>query len=166
VDQSGRQIIPIDSGLTGALGEPDRRSVLAGLMALLAAPQAAVAASPQSWEIGTQILAGARVRDPSFLAMALQALAEEVGEPIVDRVLDAVLSRDAANIGKPFPDGAVEAAARRFVDIVYTGEVPTPGGVKALGFHQALAWQVLHFTKPPSVCGPGFGWWTDPPDAS
>ena len=54
-----------------------------------------------------------------------------------------------------------EAAARRFVEIVYTGETSADS---AVGFHQALAWQVLKFTKPPSVCGNGFGWWTNRPD--
>lgn len=147
----------------------DRRSVLAGLAALLAAPVAGtvpgLGAAP-SWDIGTQILAGARLRDPTLMAVALEGLAREVGAGTVDRLLEAVLARDAANIEAPFEDPAIENAARRFVAIVYTGEIPIAGGSPAIGFHQALAWQVLHFTKPPSVCGPDMGWWTNPPAPS
>lgn len=143
----------------------DRRRVLAGLAALLSTPvlgAPALAATP-SWDVGMQILAGARLRDPTLMALALDGLAREVGAGTVDQLLEAVLARDAANIEAPFADPAIENAARRFVAIVYTGEIPTADGNPAIGFHQALAWQVLPFTKPPSVCGPGMGWWTDPP---
>jgi hypothetical protein len=153
---------------------PSRRTVLAGLSAALALPHAAAAAPATSaaatsgggWELGLQILAGTPLRDPQFLAMALDTVAAEVGAPTLDALLDAVVGRDAANIADPFPDPAVEHAARRLVDVVYTGEVATPDGTGAIGFHQALAWRVLHFAKPPSVCGPGFGWWADAPEAS
>ncbi len=153
-----------NSGLDGM----DRRQVLAGLAALVAG--AATAAAPalgaaRSWDVGMQILAGARLRDPTLLQLALEGLAREVGAGTVDRLLEAVLARDAQNIEAPFADPAIEDAARKFVAIVYTGEIPTGNGAPAIGFHQALAWQVLHFTKAPSVCGPGMGWWTNPPDA-
>jgi hypothetical protein len=148
--------------------EMDRRSVLAGLAALSGASVTGISAAlgaASSWEVGMQILAGARLRDPTLLSLALDGLAREVGADTVDRLLEAVLARDSANIEAPFDDPAIEAAARRFVAIVYTGEIPTAdGGDPAIGFHQALAWQVLPFTKAPSVCGPGFGWWTDPPE--
>lgn len=143
----------------------DRRRVLLGLGALLALPAAAEAA-PGSWRLGMQILAGARVEDPTVLALVLEGVAAEFGKPAVDALLAAVLQRDAASIVEPFDDPRTEAAARRFVEMIYTGEVPTgpSGKITALAFHQALAWQVLPFTKPPSVCGPGFGWWTKAPE--
>jgi hypothetical protein len=147
----------------------DRRTLLAGLVALVTGsvtgPATALGAV-RSWDVGMQILAGARLRDPTLLELALEGLAREVGAGTVDRLLEAVLERDAQNIEAPFDDPAIESAARKFVAIVYTGEIPTADGAPAIGFHQALAWQVLHFTKAPSVCGPGMGWWTDPPDAS
>lgn len=145
-----------------------RREVLAGLAAVLAAPGGGAFAQAGSWELGIQILAGTRPRDPTLLTLAIEGLAAERGRPVVDRLLDAVLRRDAADITEPFADAAVEAAARRLVEIVYTGEIPSgaAGRTPATGFHQALAWQVLPFTKAPSVCGPGFGWWTHPPDMS
>lgn len=144
-----------------------RRSVLLGLAAALAVPGGARAAGAgRDWDLGTQILAGARLKDPTVLALALDGLAAEIGKDRVDRLLRAVLARDAADIVDSFEDAQTEAAARRFVEIVYTGDIPAgPGGKPAmLGFHQSLAWQVLHFTKPPSICGPGFGWWNFPPD--
>jgi hypothetical protein len=139
----------------------DRRAVLLGLAGLIACPNQAFAALDRSWTLATQIVAGTRVVDPTVLKLAVEAIGAEFGAAGVEKLRDAVLARDAANIVDPFPDPTVEAAARRFVEVVYTGEI-TVGST--LGFHQALAWQVLPFAKPPSVCGPGFGWWTKPPD--
>jgi hypothetical protein len=145
---------------------PDRRQVLLALGAFALAPGTGAAAAPGSWDLAVQILAGTRVKDPTVLALALQGLTAEIGVSRVDALLRAILSRDADSIVEPFSDSKIEAAARRLVDIVYSGEIPTgpDGAVTALAFHQALAWQVLPFTKPPSVCGPGFGWWSNPPD--
>ncbi len=145
---------------------PDRRGVTLGLAALLALPGSALssgafAAAGDSWTMATQILAGTRLADPNVLELAVAALENEVGSEVVDRLYAAILKRDAASIVEPFGDDEIEAAARRFVEMIYTGEI-TPGATVA--FHQALAWQVLPFTKPPSVCGPGMGWWTDPPE--
>jgi hypothetical protein len=139
----------------------DRRAVLAGLAGLIACPNQAFAASDRSWTLATQIVAGTRIADPTVLKLAVEAIEAEFGAAGVEKLRDAVLARDAANIVDPFPDPPVEAAARRFVEVVYTGQFAASS---ALGFHQALAWQVLPFTKPPSVCGPGFGWWTKSPD--
>lgn len=145
---------------TAPQNAPDRRAVIIGLAALIGSPNASLAAADSSWTLATQIIAGARLSDPTVLKLALAAIEAESGSATVEKLLDAVLTRDAANIIEPFTDPDVEASARRFVEIVYTGELE-PG--ITLGFHQALAWQVLPFAKPPSICGPGFGWWTSPP---
>ena len=151
--------LPVDP--SGERNGPDRRAILAGLAALIASPTRVFAAPDGPWTLATQIVAGTRVVDPTVLKLAVAAIETSFGTATVDKLLDSVLARDAANILEPFADPKVEAAARRFVEIVYTGEI-APGN--ALGFHQALAWQVLSFAKPPSICGPGFGWWTNPPD--
>jgi hypothetical protein len=145
---------------------PDRRSVAAGLAALLAVPGSALLSGPAmaargNWTIATQIVAGTRLADPNVLEMAVAALEKEVGADVVARLYQAILARDAASIVEPFADKDVESAARRFFEMIYTGEIE-PGTTAA--FHQALAWQVLPFTKPPSICGPDMGWWTYPPD--
>ena len=126
-------------------------------------PSVAWATESESWTIATQIAAGTRVADPTILALATKTLEAEVGQVTVEKLLTAILERDADSITKPFEDKATEAAARRFVEIVYTGQFSSND---MAGFHQALAWQVLPFTKPPSVCGPGFGWWTQSPKQS
>ena len=164
IDWMERAPSPPDTSDSGV----DRRSVVAALAGLLVAPRAlaagmAPAAAAGSWTLATQIIAGARVGDPNFLALAVEALEAEAGRDVVARLHTAILSRDAADIVEPFADADVESAARRFVEMVYTGAL-TPG--RTVGFHQALAWQVLHFTKPPSVCGPDMGWWHDPPARS
>jgi hypothetical protein len=142
-------------------GTFDRRTVVAGLATLLALPGTTFAASGGNWTMATQIIAGTRLADPNVLEMAVAALEKEVGTDVVARLHSEILKRDAADIVDPFKDEKVEAAARRFVEMIYTGEI-TPGTTVA--FHQALAWQVLPFTKPPSICGPDMGWWTDPPE--
>jgi hypothetical protein len=147
---------PSDQGIG-----PDRRAILVGLAALIASPTRVFATPDGPWTLATQIVTGTRVVDPTMLGLAVAAVESSFGTATVDKLLDAVLARDAANIVEPFADPEVEAAARRFVEIVYTGEIAVGS---ALGFHQALAWQVLSFAKPPSICGPGFGWWTNPPD--
>jgi len=148
-------------------GAIDRRRVLLGLAAIAAVRPDRVLAAPAAdpWLAASQTLAGARVRDPVFLGLCVDALEREAGAGAVKGLLAAVAQRDAANIGDPFADADVESAARRFVEMVYTGEImQADGSAPAIGFQQALAWQVLGFTKPPSVCGEDFGWWNQPPD--
>lgn len=148
---------------------PDRRAVLAafaGLASLAAGPAGAAAAAAR-WPLAVQILAGTGMRDETLLTLALEALSRDAGADVVARLHRAVLSRDADDIDRPFEEAEVEAAARQLVAMLYTGEIPDADGtVTAIGFHQALAWEVLAFTKAPSVCGPGFGWWADPPEGA
>jgi hypothetical protein len=145
----------------------DRRAALTGLAAALVAAGLPPQAQAASWDLVVQILAGARMKDPTVLALALDSLRREFGEPALRRLAEAVLARDAANIVEPFTDPQTEAAARRFVEMLYSGEIADGAGKPLmLGFHQSLAWQVLPFTKAPSLCGPGFGWWNAPPDVS
>lgn len=137
----------------------DRRKILVGLSALMGRPPVAWAREFGPWEMASQTMAGARVA-PVLLSHAKEALEAEVGQETVARLLSAALTRDADSIVRPFEDDTLEAAARRFVEIVYTGQL---GPDDMTGFQQSLAWQVLDFAKPPGVCGPGFGWWSQPP---
>ena len=145
-----------------------RRGLLLVLAAAVATPGLGLAAgTDRSWATGTLILAGTRPRNPDFLAAALDAFQGEFGAETAGHLLDAVLQRDAAGITDPFDDPRLEDAARRLVEILYTGDLPSGSGADvAAGFQQALAWQVLGFTKPPSICGPEFGWWNAPPGAA
>jgi hypothetical protein len=147
---------------------PDRRAVLAALAGVASLPAfPALAATETDWSLAVQVLAGTRMRDPTLLELALAVLTRDAGADVVARLHRAVLARDADDIVRPFDDAAVEAAARSLVAMLYTGEIAgADGTVTAIGFHQALAWEVLAFTKAPSVCGPGFGWWTDPPEGA
>ena len=147
---------------------PDRRGVLvalAGLVTLPAFPASAAAAA--RWPLAVQILAGTGMRDQAVMTLALDALTRSAGADVVARLHRAVLARDADDIVRPFDDAEIESAARKLVEMLYTGEIADSGGtVTAIGFHQALAWEVLAFTKAPSVCGPGFGWWADAPEGA
>ena len=147
---------------------PDRRAVLAALAGLASLPAfPAAAATAADWSLAVQILAGTGMRDPTLMDLALSALSRQAGADVVARLHRAVLERDADDIVRPFEDAAVEAAARSLVAMLYTGEIAgADGTITAIGFHQALAWEVLAFTKAPSVCGPGFGWWADAPEGA
>lgn len=145
---------------------PDRRAVLVALAGVASLPAFPAAAAPD-WSLAVQVLAGTRMRDATLLDIALAALARDAGADVVARLHRAALARDADDIVRPFEDHAVEAAARSLVAMLYTGEIADADGtVTAIGFHQALAWDVLAFTKAPSLCGAGFGWWADAPEGA
>jgi hypothetical protein len=159
--------VPTPDACSGVRARPDRRSVLVALAAFGALPVLPAFASAPSWTLAVQVLAGTRMRDETVLALALEALNRSAGEAVVARLHRALLARDADDIVAPFADAEVEAAARSLVAMLYTGEIPDADGtVRAIAFHQALGWEVLPFTKAPSLCGPGFGWWAEPPDVS
>ncbi len=113
--------------------------------------------------LAAQILNGATPEPIEIIDRFYQSIAEEFSEDVLDRLIEAILARDAGNIDVPFEDAEIDAAAQRMLEIFYTGEVTVGGQKQTLYFHQALAWHVLRFTKPPSICGPGFGWWADEP---
>jgi hypothetical protein len=45
----------------------------------------------------------------------------------------------------------------------YSGVYDTGQGKAVAGFEQALLWNALTFTKPPSDCGGEMGYWSKPP---
>ncbi|MEZ5863729.1 MAG: hypothetical protein R3D25_06520 [Geminicoccaceae bacterium] len=165
---------------TGPLdpGGLDRRRFVAAL-ALVGgmAPASLLSAGPAAARrlsgdarslLAAQILNGALPEPIAVVDACYDSLAAELGGDILDALIEAILERDAASIDEPFERPEIEAAARRLLEIFYTGEVVAADGSRDVPFfHQALAWHVLGFTKPPGICGPGFGWWADkPPTAS
>ncbi len=114
--------------------------------------------------LAAQILNGALPEPIEIVDACYTSLATELGQDTLDALIAAILERDAASIDEPFERPEIEAAARRLLEIFYTGETTaTDGSSDVPYFHQALAWHVLGFTKPPGICGPGFGWWADKP---
>jgi hypothetical protein len=63
-----------------------------------------------------------------------------------------------------FDQEAMRQLADKITEYWYTGVYDTEEGEQAVAtFVDALAWQALHFTKPPTICGaPDF--WTRPPE--
>jgi hypothetical protein len=63
-----------------------------------------------------------------------------------------------------FAQEAMRTLADKITEYWYTGVYDTPDGEEAVAtFVDALAWQTLRFTKPPTICGaPDF--WTEPPE--
>jgi D-sorbitol dehydrogenase-like protein len=66
--------------------------------------------------------------------------------------------------------GALETSAARavtakIVECWYTGVYDSPAGPRVATYLEALAWTTLGFTKAPSICGGGVGFWADAPPA-
>jgi Membrane bound FAD containing D-sorbitol dehydrogenase len=64
--------------------------------------------------------------------------------------------------------GALDTAAARrvtatIVECWYTGVYASPSGPRVATYLEALAWSTLGFTKPPTVCGGGMGYWAEAP---
>lgn len=117
--------------------------------------------------LAAQILNGALPEPIELVDACYASLAAELGQDTLDALIAAILERDAASIDEPFKRPEIETAARRLLEIFYTGETTAADGSRDVPyFHQALAWHVLGFTKPPGICGPGFGWWADKPPAA
>jgi D-sorbitol dehydrogenase-like protein len=57
------------------------------------------------------------------------------------------------------------AVAAKIVECWYTGIYDSPTGPRVATYIEALAWTTLGFTKAPSVCGGGVGYWADAPPA-
>ena len=148
-----------------------RRRALQALAVLLCTPAslrlAAADALSNRKLLATQILNGLTPTTLSVIDQLFSALEQELGQETVAQLIAAVLERDAANISQPFDDTSTEQAAQRALEMFYSGEIKNADGhADALYYHQALTWQVLDFAKPPSICGPGFGWWTAKPDST
>lgn len=147
-----------------------RRRALQALAVLVSTPAglpwAAADTLADRQLLAAQILNGVTPASLSVVDELFAELMRELGQDTVTRLITAVLQRDASSITRPFEDAAIEQAAQRALDLFYSGEIKgADGQADALYFHQALTWQVLDFTKPPSICGPGFGWWADKPDS-
>jgi hypothetical protein len=57
------------------------------------------------------------------------------------------------------------AVAAKIVEQWFTGVYDSPAGPRVATYTEALAWSTLAFTKPPSACGGGVGYWADAPSA-
>lgn len=69
---------------------------------------------------------------------------------------------DLASLGI-FEQKDMRALADRITLCWYRGNWSQEGPPTRSGFADALAWQVLPFTKPPGICGGGTGYWALPP---
>ena len=136
-----------------------RRALLAGATALpLFQPLAAAAQTADDGFLDACFRLAGGAAFPEILAAAARAsLTGAFGADTVTALVRAVAVWDGAGA---LPD-AVEAAARRLLVILYTGEPGTGGQRGDAPFYPwALAWQSLDFARAPGVCGGAFGSWS------
>jgi len=81
--------------------------------------------------------------------------------------LQASAGRDLATLVRTGALGSTTGAAvaAKIVEYWYTGIYDSPTGPRVATHTEALAWSTLAFTKPPSACGGGVGYWADAPSA-
>ena len=72
-------------------------------------------------------------------------------------------SLDALVRSGAFDSIAGAAVAAKIVESWFTGIYDSPTGPRVATYTEALAWSSLEFTKPPSVCGGGVGYWAEAP---
>jgi len=81
------------------------------------------------------------------------------------KLLDGFMSRGrGAELAALIADGASSGAlADEIVAAWYSGSYATAAGLAAFNLTDALVWDALDFTKPPSLCGGATGYWAAPP---
>lgn len=72
---------------------------------------------------------------------------------------------DTLEAGGFFDQSGVGDMADTIIEMWYTGVYQIDGEDQVATFVDALAWKVLHFTKPPTICG-HFGFWAEEPVAN
>jgi hypothetical protein len=72
---------------------------------------------------------------------------------------------DALQAGGFFDQQGVGELADSIIEMWYTGVYQLDGEDHVATFVDALAWKVLHFTKPPTICG-HYGFWAEEPVAN
>jgi hypothetical protein len=134
-----------------------REFLLAGLAAAIAA------AGPSGFPAA--LFAAAPVTLAQFMALSLKLteaadLDAGIGEKFLVGFLASGqgegLARLVAGGGEPELESAIVAAW-------YSGVYDTGQGKAVAGFEQALLWNAMTFTKPPSDCGGETGYWSKPP---
>jgi hypothetical protein len=151
-------------------GSLDRRQVLLGFAGLVAAAATGIGPAGAATELDASAfralsfgLMGRIAEDPSLAEAYLAALRERVAPGDLERLAAVVREHAGSGMDAAITRAGLDAVANQVIAAWYTGTVPTATGSRVVTYLDAVAWKATGFTKPPSVCGPGFGFWANPP---
>lgn len=108
-------------------------------------------------------LDAAALLDDALAATYLDALSALVGEAPLARLAALVEATPPTGLDAAIRQQGLEPAAQAVVAAFYSGMVGTGARETLVTYLMALVWGATSFTKPPSLCGGVFGYWTDPP---
>jgi hypothetical protein len=138
---------------------PDRRSVLSGVLALLAVPSHAWPAPDQAFSTLSAALVGAGNVDPDLARAYETALRDGPLAAAIERLTALAAGLSGTSLLDRIEQDGLQQAANAVVSAWYSGIVDS----RVIAYAEALAWNAVPFTKPNGYCGGVFGYWADPP---
>ena len=149
--------------------DPARRRLLQGLAALagislapLGVAQSIAMSRAQAQGI-QQALLGVAYRDASLTDALLRALESGVGAAPLARVAQLAASTPAAQLDDALRTAGLDKVAVTILVALASGVVDTPQGAVVITYGDALAWQMVPWTKPNAYCGGLTDYWAAAP---
>ncbi len=153
------------------LADTGRRRLLHGLAALAGASLAPFA-SAQSLAISRaqagamqRALLGFAYRDAALTDALLRALEAAVGAESLAQVAQLAASTPDAQLDDALRKAGLAKAAVTILVALASGIVETPQGTVVITYGDALAWQMVPWTKPNAYCGGLTDYWSTAPAA-
>jgi hypothetical protein len=157
-----------------AVGGPDRRELLQGLLAaaLATAPgwhNDAVAGSlplerDRFIEISERLCAMS-IDDASLADPIQNALADQYGDNDLRRLSELLRSAALQDVDRLVASSGLHRLAKSIVSVWYSGMFGTGEKARMLAYEEALAWRATGYAKAPGTCGEFGDWITEPPSA-
>lgn len=146
-----------------------RRALLQGLAALagaaawpLARAQAPTLSRAQATAL-QQSLLGLSYRDNAVADALLRALSASVGEQPLAQLARLASTSPRAKLAGAVTAAGLDGAATAVLVALASGVVDTAGGPVVITYENALAWQMVPWTKPNASCGGLTDYWSTAP---
>lgn len=159
--------------------EVSRRQILASFFGLLAggvaagvglgersawaAETAGSASSKTDFHALASKLNAAAPFDPSIETALRDHLTAQYGKGALERLAQIVAENSGVELDEAISAAELDALANAIGATFYSGLGETADGWQVVTYTGALAWQAVPFTKPPSICGGAFGYWSKAP---
>jgi hypothetical protein len=170
--QVSKRSDPSALGIGAEAGDPDRRALLARLLAL-------ALADVMFWPSGDAIAEALPLARDRFLAVSTklcamqvndQALADAIQEALFRRfdpnewkhIGDILESASSQDVDRLISRSGLRDLAKSIISAWYSGQVGVGESAHILAYEEALAWPATGYAKAPGTCGE-FGEWSARP---